>query len=528
MTSETSHNPPSTNGTIAVPVLNPWVFWPPFLLLVIAVGLNLFAPRVFAASVGGINEWLLRYFGWLYTTTAFASLALCTWVGFSKFGAVRLGGRDAKPLMSFWNWYAITLCTTVATGILFWSTAEPLSHYTNPPDFLNVEAKSPEAHRFAIAALYLHWTFVPYSIYCVAAVMFAFAFYNMKLPFSLGSMLSPLVGKGTATAAGPAIDAICLYALVAGMAATLGTGILTISGGLHSIAGLPRSSLVWALIAVTIVVTFVASSATGLMKGIRVLSDINAKGLLVLGLFVLAVGPIGMIFYSAVLGIWDLGWVTLRTGIVEGLYPGEAWARKWSIFYWAVWMAWTPVTACFLGRIAYGRTIREFLGVNLILTSVFALVWMAVWGTTTLQLEDQGVGLAAAMKDQGAEAVSFSVMAALPLGKALVVFYILSAFICFVTSADSNTTAMASLSSTGVTLEQPEAKTWLKVTWGVLVGTVSWVMISFADIEGVRIVSILGGFPSACLLLLVILSLLRVSLNPDRYNVVDLPTSQSP
>jgi glycine betaine transporter len=90
-----------------------------------------------------------------------------------------------------------------------------------------------------------------------------------------------------------------------------------------------------------------------------------------------------------------------------------------------------------------------------------------------------------------------------------------------VTSADSNTTAMASLSSKGVTLEQPEAKTWLKVVWGTLVGTVSWVMISFADVEGVKILSNLGGFPAACLLLVVVIALFRVSLRPDHYNLVD-------
>lgn len=508
-------------ATAVTPRLNPVVFWPPFLLLVAAVILNLLMPKAFAEVVGGVNDWLLKHFGWLYTTTAFVSLALCGWIGATRLGSIRLGGREAQPLMSFWNWFAITLCTTIATGILFWSTAEPLTHYSNPPDFLKVAANSAAAERFAIAALFLHWTIVPYSIYCVASIMFAFAFYNMKLPFSLGSMLVPLLGARKSAAIGPAIDSICLYALVAGMAATLGTGILTISGGLHSIFDWPRSAWVWALIAAAIVCTFIVSSATGLMQGIRILSDINAKGLFALGLFVLVVGPIGKIFSAGFWGVVDFGWVFVRTGLVEGLFPQDEWATQWSIFYWAVWMAWTPVTACFLGRIAYGRTIREFLMVNLVLSSLFALTWMAVWGSTTLHLEQQGGALSQAMKEQGAEAVSFAVISALPWGSVLVVFYIISAFVCFVTSADSNTTAMASLSSQGVTLENPEARTWLKVVWGTLVGTVAWVMIAFADVEGVKILSYLGGFPAACLLLIVVVALFRVSLNPEQYDVVD-------
>ncbi len=509
------------NSPDPTPKLNSIVFWPPFLLLVAAVGLNLLMPKAFGEVVGGVNDWLLKYFGWLYTTTAFVSLALCVWVGTTRLGSVRLGGRSAKPLMSFWNWFAITLCTTIATGILFWSTAEPLTHYSDPPSFLKIEPQSVAAERFAMSALFLHWTIVPYSIYCVASIMFAFAFYNMKLPFSLGSMLVPLFGSHKSATIGPVIDSVCLYALVAGMAATLGTGILTISGGLHSIFGWPRSALVWALIAAAIVVTFIVSSATGLMRGIRILSDINAKGLFALGLFVLVVGPIGKIVSASFWGAVDFGWVFLRTGLVEGLFPQDEWATKWSIFYWAVWMAWTPVTACFLGRIAYGRTVREFLFVNLVLSSLFAFVWMAVWGATTLHLEQQGGGLLRAMQEQGAETVSFAVLSALPWGSVLVIFYIVSAFVCFVTSADSNTTAMASLSSKGVTLENPEAKTWLKVVWGTLVGTVAWVMIAFADVEGIKILSYLGGFPAACLLLLVVVALFRVSLNPARYDIVD-------
>lgn len=522
--------PSSGLNSEPTPKLNPIVFWPPFSLLLAAVVVNLMMPQAFAAAIGVLNDWLLKYFGWLYTVTAISSLALCIWIATSRFGRIRLGGSKAEPLMSFWNWFAITLCTTIATGILFWSTAEPLTHYTQPPAFLGIEGKTAAAERFAMSALFLHWTIVPYSIYCVASIMFAFAFYNMKLPFSLGSMLVPLFGERRLLSAGFAIDSVCLYALVAGMAATLGTGILTISGGLNSIVGVPRTSLVWGLIAIAIVCTFVVSSATGLMQGIRILSDINAKGLFVLGLFVLVVGPWGAIGMAGLWGLLDFAWVFARVGLMEGLRPSGDWALKWSIFYWAVWMAWTPVTACFLGRIAYGRTIREFLLVNLVLSSLFAFVWMAVWGGATLHMEKQGGALSQAMAQDGPEAVSFVLISNMQWGQALVIFYVLSAFVCFVTSADSNTTAMASLSSTGVTLEQPEAKTWLKIVWGTLVGTVAWVMISFADIEGVKILSYLGGFPAACLLVLVVISLFRVSLNPNRFNTIerDNPASTKP
>lgn len=486
------------------------VFWPPFLLLLAAVILNLASPAEFGRIMKSANSFLLDWFGWLYVLCAFGSLGLCVWVAFSGFGRVRLGGETAKPLMGMWNWFSITVCTTIAVGILFWSTAEPLSHYHHPPESAGVPGASPDSARFAVSALYLHWTFVPYAVYCVASLTFAFAHYNMRLPFSLGSTLVPVLGLRAATRAGGVVDAVCLYSLVAGMAAALGTSILTISGGLESLWGVPRSAAVWGVIALAIVTVFVLSSASGLMRGIRILSDINARGLFVLGAVVFAFGPMLYILRLGLEGLVGFGFWFAPVGLYSSLFLQEEWSRMWSVFYWAVWLAWTPVTACFLGQIAYGRTVREFLLVNLLLPSLFGMVWMAVFAGTTLHLESQGAGLFAEMRNSGPESVSYAVLRSLPAGFALVVFYLFSAFVCFVTSADSNTTAMAAISSKSVTRQNPEGPLAIKVAWGLLTGTTAWVMIAFADVEGIRMLSTLGGFPAAILVLLMMLSLARV------------------
>ncbi len=521
--------------------LNHPVFWPPFLLMLIAVGFNIANPKLFGTLINGANDWVLDHFGWMYTICAFCALVLCVWILFSPFGRVRLGGVNAKPLMNWWDWFAITICTTIAVGILFWSTAEPVKHYHSPPASLGIQAESPAAARFALAALYHHWSFTPYAIYCVASLMFAFAHYNMRQPFSLGSTLAPILGEQRAKDCGGVIDAVCLYSLVAGMAASLGTGILTISGGLETLWGVPRSQWVWAIITITIVTTFVVSSGTGLMKGIRILSDINAKGLLLLGLIVLVTGPTLYIFQSGIFALGEYAKRFLQLSLYTSLVANDDWARDWSVFYWAVWLAWTPITACFLGRIAYGRTVREFMLVNFIFPALFSIAWMAIFGATTLHLEMQGAGLDQLMNQPvaesviegqpnresvseaqtGTESVSYAVLRSLPFGTVLVGFYLLAAFVCFVTSADSNTTAMASISSRGVTLENPEGDLRVKIAWGLLVGATAWVMISFADVEGIRMISTLGGFPAAILLFLIMAALVRVMLRYQQFNTID-------
>ena len=122
--------------------LNHLVFWPPFLLLMVAVAVNLLSPPAFASVVKAMNDWVLNHFGWLFSVVAFAAVVLCAIICVSPFGKVRLGGADAKPLLHMWNWFAITICTTIAVGILLWSTAEPISHFASPPAGRNLEPNS--------------------------------------------------------------------------------------------------------------------------------------------------------------------------------------------------------------------------------------------------------------------------------------------------------------------------------------------------------------------------------------------------
>ncbi len=514
------------------PKLNHVVFWPPFLLLVAAVGLNFLGPDskdekgepvkgAFSTAVDSANGWVLANFSWLFTLCAFLSLILCVWICLSGFGKVRIGGEKAKPLMSLWNWFSITICTTIAIGILFWSTAEPVKHFTAPPANLGIAAGTPQAATFALSTMYLHWSFTPYAIYCVASLMFAFAYYNMKRPFSLGSTLSPLLGEWSTGKGGNVIDAVCLYSLVAGMAAALGAGILMLSGGLSEVFGLPSNKWVWAAIAAAIVSTFIVSSATGLMKGIRILSDINTKLLFGLALLAFVCGPTMFILSQAATSLLDYG-VTFVPRNMQ-FFP-QQWGKDWTVFYWAVWLAWAPVTACFLGRISYGRTVREFMLVNFLLPSIFAIVWMSIFSGTALHQEINMENLAVIANDpaRGAQFVSYEVFKQFPFATAIIIFYMLSAFVCFVTSSDSNMSAMASISSSGISPDNPEGNPRLKIIWGVSVGTVAWVMIAFTGgVEGIRILSNLGGFPAAILHLLILASLARVILAHKALSQVD-------
>lgn len=493
------------------------VFLPPAILLIVSMLYSLYDPVDFLKQVKAANDWVLYHFGWLFSSGTFLFFLLCIWIYFSPLAKVKIGGKDAKPMLNRWEWFSITLCTTIAIGILFWATAEPLYHLHTPPGGIGIKAETPEAARFALSTMFLHWTFTPYSIYTVAGLMFAIAYYNLKQPFSLGSMLYPLLGERKPGGWSHVIDAICLYSLVAGMAASLGAGILTVAGGLERFFGIQDSPWLLFLIALVIVFCFIVSAITGLFNGIRILSNINTYMFFALALFVLFFGPTKFLFSYGLEGMGEYVRTFLPRSL--GLNVDKSWADSWTVFYWANWLAWTPVTALFLGRVAIGYTVRDFINYNLILPSLFSLFWMLIFSGSTVYMDFVGhtANLYDTLKNQGPEGVIYALLDQLPLAQITGITFLSTAFLSYVAGADANTSAMSSLSSTGISPESPEGPVWIKIVWGGLVGLIAWVMIANAGIDGIKMASTLGGFPALFLVLAVAVGLVKILLKPKQY-----------
>ena len=491
----------------------PQVFFPPFLFLLCSVVYSLIDPDGFLENVTQLNSFLLDRFGWLYSLSALSFLILIVGVYFSPIAHLRIGGEEAKPILSKWRWFSITLCTTIAVGILFWGAAEPLFHLHQPPAGLGLEANTIPAMRFSMSTLFMHWTLIPYSLYTTAGLLFALMYYNARRPFSLGALLYPLLGERTTGYLSDVIDAVCLYSLVAGMAASLGAGILTITGGMETLLGVESNALLLGVITSMIVLAFILSAASGLMKGIRVLSDWNIKAFVALAIFVFVAGPTLFIFKIGVEGLGEFMQTFFQRSLYVGLAPEDNWAESWTIFYWSNWLAWTPISGLFLGRLAVGYTVREFIRFNLVYTSLFGAVWMVIFGGATLYFDffSAGSPMYDVLQSEGPENVIYALFAQLPLAKVVSIVFLLITFLSFVTASDSNTSAMSGISSSGISPESPEPSFWIKVIWGLTIGTVAWTMISFSGIDGIKMASNLGGFPILFLMILVGLSLARVA-----------------
>lgn len=479
------------------PGLRMITFGLPIAVFTTLVAASFIGPDAFLQAATVSNDWILRIFGNVFAFAAFVFVLTCLWAFVSPLGKIRLGGPDALPLLSRWNWFAITLSTTIAIGILFWATAEPIYHLYDTGGAARVG--SAEAQLFAMSSLYMHWAFTPYAIYTVPALAFALCYHNLKLPFSLSSPIAAVTGRPVPGVAAQLLDAICLLSLLFGLAASLGAGIMSISGGIDRVTPLSTGPIMLASVAAGIVAAFFLSSVSGLHRGIRLLSDYNTKLFAALAIFILLAGPTSQI---VVLGVKSFGsYITefVPRSLLLKPYDKEEWLNAWTVFYFANWMAWAPLSAMFLARIARGYTVREFIVMNLVAPAMFSVVWMTIFGGFAIELESGSPGILKSVLDSGGpEFVLYSLLETMPFGVFVAALFVILSFLSYVTAADSNTDVLARLSTRGESDMQTGGRQhiWIRLIWASLVGIAAWVMVSFSGIEGVKMLSNLGGFPA--------------------------------
>jgi glycine betaine transporter len=496
------------------------VFFPVFSLLALVILLNLTNYNAFLKFTTIAKDFMTIQSGWLFSLMGVACFLVIIGAYFSPLGHVKIGGPNARPLLKKSSWFAITLCTTIASGIMFWGTAEPIWHLAYPPKSFGIEPMSAEAAKFAMETLFLHWTFIPYAIYAVPTVVFAFAYYNMKRSFSVGSEISPLLGNRDQRRINVFIDAVVLFAVAAGISASFGTSVINMGGGMNALFGIDNSKTLWVIITVIGTLTFIASSTTGLFKGIKILSDFNVYlYYIILGLLVL-LGPTAYMFGLGTEAFGGFLSNIFDKALFTGIASSDKWASDWTTFYWSNWMAWAPVSAVFLARISYGYTVKEVIVMNFIVPSIFSAIWMTVLGGTAINLQMTGkVDILSIMLDQGSAAAGYAVLDYLPLSELLIGLYLLAIFVSFITATDSTTNAMSSISTTGITEGKQEAPTYIKIIWGATIGAVSLIFITSLGIDGIRMLSYLGGYPAMFLGILSLASLIYVMGSPHKFCV---------
>ena len=82
---------------------------------------------------------------------------------------------------------------------------------------------------------------------------------------------------------------------------------------------------------------------------------------------------------------------------------------------------------------------------------------------------------------------------------------------------------MSALSTHGISPDAPEAPLTVQIVWGVTVGLVAIVLVASSGIDGIRMMSVLGGFPALFVIVGAALSLCVMAVRERRDAAPALP-----
>ena len=491
---------------------HPTVFVTSAGLILLFVFLCLLRPeqafKVFKATQSGITHAA----GWFFMLATNFFLVVCVYLLFSKARDIRLGGPDAKPDFSYSQWLAMLFSAGMGIGLVFWSVAEPVTHFQTPA-LESTTPGSPRAAGNAMAMTYFHWGLHAWGIYALMGLSLAYFSFNRGLPLTIRSTLYPFLKDKTDGALGNVVDIVASVATLFGVATSLGFGVQQVNAGLFYAFGIPQGTGMQILLIGIITALATTSVVLGLDKGIRRLSELNMVLAGVLLMFVFIAGPTLFLLNGFVqnLGHYLQQFIDLSTWTET--YRDTGWREGWTIFYWAWWIAWSPFVGMFIARVSKGRTVGEFVLGVLFVPTILTFVWLSVFGNGAIHEVLSGN---TAVADAVAEDYSTSLFALLenywfPLGSSVLAIAVIVLF--FVTSSDSGSLVIDIITAGGH-LDPPLPQ---RIFWAVTEGLVAAVLLYVGGkqaLTSLQTASIVTGLPFAIILVAIGISLIR-ALNRD-------------
>lgn len=431
----------------------------------------------------------------------------------SPLGKIRLGGKDATPDFSIPSWLAMLFAAGMGIGLLFWGVAEPAAYYTDwygTP--FNVEPNTPEARSLALGATAFHWGIHGWSIYALVALSLAFFTYNKGLPLSMRSIFYPILGDRAWGWFGHVIDIMAVLATLFGLATSLGLGAQQATSGINHVFGTDGGIGMQLGVIAFVTGLAIMSVVRGLDGGVKLLSNINMAFAFALLLFILYVG-----FDVATSAVPEM-FKAYAENIIAFSNPhgreDSTWMHAWTVFYWAWWISWCPFVGMFIARVSKGRTVRQFLTCVIFLPTLLTMIWMGTFGGIAIDQIANNVGELGAKGLTDISLTLFNVYDAIPFSSVLSILSIVLVMIFFVTSSDSGSLVIDSITAGG----KMDAPVPQRIFWASIGGAIAGAMLYVGGSEALQALQsgvVTTGLPFTFVLLIMCVSLV-LGLNSER------------
>lgn len=443
-------------------------------------------------------------FGWIYLVVPFAAIVMLVWFAASRFGRIRLGSSDSRPEYRTPTWLAMILAAVMGIGLVSYGVAEPMSHFMIPPHGL-AEPETMDAAVRAMQFSYLDWGFQAWAIFGVFGLAIGYSTHRRGRPALVSTMLRPVLGRLVDGWVGTFIDVLTIIATLFGTTTSLGLGASQIGEGLNTVFGIDATIGLQLIVIGVLTLLFTGSALTGVSRGIKYISQITLTMATILGLFVFITGPSGFVSNLFVRSVGSFAGNFLELSFMTPSSSEDSeWMLAWTYFMMAWWLSWSAFVGIFLAKISKGRTIREFVAGVLLVPSAVFFIWFTVMGGSAIKLDMDG-GTIGEATQANLDTAFFSLLDHLPLSLLASIFTIIMVILFFVSSADSNTFVLSSLSSRG----SFEPKRPVIATWGFLTGACAVVLLLVGGLQALQQAAMLSAVPFTVIVIVLGIALIK-------------------
>lgn len=387
--------------------------------------------------------------GWFIMLTASFMLLVAIVLACSSDGRIRLGNDDDRPEFPTISWLTMLFAAGMGVGLLFYASAEPLTHYGF---FEGKNAR--EAANSALFITNFHWGLHAWAIYAMTGLVIAYFSFRKGLPTLVGAPIPAVLCSNSVTRSiGWICNLLAIVAIAIGLSGSVAMGVFQVQQGVNVLAGWQEPGLTVSLaIFVVLCISFTLPLLVDLGKGMALLSNVAMGIAVLLLLFVLLTGPTNYLMGVTVQSIGEYFASVIPHGFRTYTFlDGEVsnWFQGWTLNYMVWWLAWAPFVGVFIARISRGRTIREFLVGVIVVPTAFSMLWFGVFG---------GIGFFGVLQtdlplmetlNTDIDAVTFFVLQQLPLSSLTTLLVVVAAFLFVVTSVVSAAFVLAIFSTNG-------------------------------------------------------------------------------
>lgn len=492
--------------------INPPVFYTAAVLILLLVSYTAFNAESANAAFANLQKHIIDNLGWLYVLTVGLIFIAVTYLGFSRYGDIKLGPDHATPDYTYASWFAMLFCAGMGIGLMFFGVAEPVMHYLAPPVG---DPGTVAAAQEAMKLTFFHWGLHAWSIYAIVGLILAFFSFRHGLPLTLRSALYPIIGERIYGPAGHAVDIFAILGTVFGVATSMGYGVLQINAGLNYLFDIPVNQVTQIILIVLVTTLATLSVVSGLNAGLRRLSELNLILAIVFLVLIGVLGPTVLLMKAFVqnTGAYLSEIVSKTFNMYAYQTQTDDWLGGWTLLYWGWWLSWSPFVGLFIARVSRGRTIRQFVIGVMLAPAGFTLMWMTFFGNTAIDLiMTKGATALATTVQSDVSLALFKFLEYFPFSSVLSGVATIMVIIFFVTSADSGAMVVDMLASGG----DDNTPIWQRIFWSSIMGLVAIALLFSGGLAALQTATIAAALPYSVALLIAIYGLFK-ALKIDAY-----------